>query len=222
MYKEVEFMQLKNRIEEVNQYWTDIYYLLHYAHEENISQDWLLNHSTVADKLGNGIHNYFGNPDCSVDICIQDTGGPTVESTSTPRVESTNIGFDVNEVGTPSPKLAKALETLLNGTLSNEPSLFSDKTAGMLNGVSITKEGVAIVDFTDFSKLIPQATTSAGRIQLFKELNSVVFQFANVKQVYYQFDGSFSDFCYWLEIVEEPFTKAENEKVFGLANHYYI
>ena len=122
-----------------------------------------------------------------------------------------NIGFDIRTFGKKHPELEKAMLDLLNNS-SGESYIFSEKTAGLLNGVSVSDDGVAVVDFVNFSHIIPNAGTSAGKAEMFKSLNSVVFQFDNIEQVYYQFDGSHSDWAYWLEAVEGPVTREQYYK----------
>jgi hypothetical protein len=121
---------------------------------------------------------------------------------------NTEIGYDIEQVGEPFPQLEKALEFLLKG--SNQESLFSGKTEGMLNGVSMQEDGTTVVDFKNFSNIIGSTTAEKGK--LYNELNATVFQFDEVSKVYYQFDGSFSEWCYWLQTMEEPVTREEWDK----------
>ena len=102
------------------------------------------------------------------------------------------------------PRLRAALEAQLAGPAPDEQargliSWFSEDTAGMLNSVSITPDGIAIVDFKDFSRIIPNASTSAGSYMLLSELNSTIFQFEDIKAVEYRFDGSCEPFWFWLQ-----------------------
>ncbi len=98
-----------------------------------------------------------------------------------------------------------AMEELLKGPTKEErnsgyTSWFSEKTTGMVKGVSL-HEGRAIVDFADFSRLIPNASTSAGAQQLLAELTRTACQFPNVREVEYRFDGSNQAFMAWLQMV---------------------
>lgn len=122
-----------------------------------------------------------------------------------------DIGFDIHTFGKRHPELEKALLNLL-GNSSGESEIFSEQTAGMLNGAAVSDDGVAVVDFKDFSQIIPNAATTASKAKLNKEINSAVFQFNEIDTVYYQFDGSFSDWCYWLETAEEPITRENFQK----------
>ncbi|HEV2755642.1 MAG TPA: GerMN domain-containing protein [Actinomycetota bacterium] len=76
-------------------------------------------------------------------------------------------------------------------------STFIPATAGMLNGVRVEPGGRAIVDFKNFSGLIPHASTSAGSENLLGQLNRTMFQFEEVTSVTYWFDGSCDAF--WLD-----------------------
>lgn len=101
------------------------------------------------------------------------------------------------------------LEELLEGPTEEERgsgfiSWFSGDTTAMLNDVSISDEGVAIVDFDDFSHIIPNASTSAGSALLLSQLNGTVFQFDNIEAIIYQFDESCKAFWYWLQSTCHP------------------
>jgi hypothetical protein len=101
--------------------------------------------------------------------------------------------------------LRTALEQQLLGPTEAEHaegyfSWFSYQTAGMLNRVSIDSEGHAVVDFEDFSDIIPNASASAGSRILLGELNATVFQFSTVRSVEYHFNGSCEAFFEWLQV----------------------
>ena len=97
-----------------------------------------------------------------------------------------------------------ALDELLKGPTAEERtagyhSWFSEKTAGMVKGVSL-HDGLAIVDFANFSGIIPSASSSAGSQELLGELGATVAQFTNVRQIEYRFDGSNKAFMEWLQM----------------------
>jgi spore germination protein GerM len=101
--------------------------------------------------------------------------------------------------------LGAALDALLAGPTETEQargisSWFSAATAGMLLGVSVSDQGHAVVDFADFSTVIPNASTSAGSAMLLNELNHTVFQFDNVRSVEYRFEGDCTRFFEWLQL----------------------
>jgi hypothetical protein len=78
-------------------------------------------------------------------------------------------------------------------------SWFADSTASMLRGVELDEAGRAVVDFDDFSRIIPGASSSAGSALLLNELNATVFQFAEVREVEYRFEGDCDAFWNWLQ-----------------------
>lgn len=97
-----------------------------------------------------------------------------------------------------------ALAQLLAGPTAEEQaegmgSWFSEETAGMLRGVVI-EEGMAEVDFADFSEIIPNASSSCGSAQLLAQLDSTVLQFPQVEEVLYSFDGDRAVFYEWLQL----------------------
>jgi Sporulation and spore germination len=103
-----------------------------------------------------------------------------------------------------SPAVLRAvLEALLRGPTNQERaagyhSFFSDATAGMLRGVAVSN-GVARVDFRDFSSIIPNASSSAGSAQLIEQLRATIFQFPTVRAAEIMFDGSCDRFWTWLQ-----------------------
>jgi hypothetical protein len=100
--------------------------------------------------------------------------------------------------------LRATLESLLFGPTTRERAMgldswFSHKTASIRVAVAVTAEGTAVINFEDFSALIPNASTSAGSRDLLAQLNATVFQFQDVAAVEYQFDSSCEAFWNWLQ-----------------------
>lgn len=98
-----------------------------------------------------------------------------------------------------------ALAQLLAGPTAEEQaqdlhSWFSEETAGMLNSVVI-EDGVAEVDFADFSGIIPNASSSCGSAGLLAQLDNTVLQMPQVDEVVYSFDGDRAAFYEWLQLV---------------------
>jgi hypothetical protein len=96
-----------------------------------------------------------------------------------------------------------ALDALLRGPGVEEiatglSSFFSHETAGMLNSVEV-RDGVAFIDFRDFSGVIPNASASAGSAQLLDQIAGTVFQFEAVREAALSFDGSCDAFWNWLQ-----------------------
>jgi hypothetical protein len=101
-------------------------------------------------------------------------------------------------------RLSATLESLLEGLTESErqaglDSWFSGATAGMLQEVTIAEDGAASISFHDFSRIIPNASTSAGSSMLLSQLHGTVFQFPEVQAVTYQFNGSCDAFWNWLQ-----------------------
>jgi hypothetical protein len=99
--------------------------------------------------------------------------------------------------------LAFALNALLAGPTPAEleaglTSFFSAATAGMLNRAEV-RAGVAYLDFADFSRMIPNASTSAGSAQLLDQIAGTVFQFDGIHEAVLTFDGSCDAFWNWLQ-----------------------
>lgn len=103
-----------------------------------------------------------------------------------------------------SADLRAALEQLLRGPTvqpqtGDAHSWFSAETTGALRSATVDSSGHATVDFRDLQSLIPNASSSAGSTLLLEELNSTVFQFAGIRSVEYQMDGSCDRFWEWLQ-----------------------
>jgi spore germination protein GerM len=111
--------------------------------------------------------------------------------------------------------LAGALRALLAGPTAEERatgihSWFSDETASMLRSVTIADGGATIIDFADFSSIIPNASTSAGSAMLLGELNHTVFEFPEIATVEYRFEGSCAAFFNWLQADCQPIARGEH------------
>jgi hypothetical protein len=100
--------------------------------------------------------------------------------------------------------LRTALEQLLRGPTPAEraagyQSFFSERTAGMLNRVAVGADGVARIDFDDFSSIVPNASSSAGSEQLLAQLRATILQFPTVLAAEITFAGSCERFWNWLQ-----------------------
>ncbi len=99
--------------------------------------------------------------------------------------------------------LAATMTALLAGPTAAErdsgyTSWFSDQTAGML--ISARTDGVARVDFEDFSALIPNASSSCGSQSLLAQLDRTATQSPGVDRAVYSFEGDTSRFYEWLQL----------------------
>lgn len=103
-----------------------------------------------------------------------------------------------------APTLLKgAMQALLSGPTKAERARgyggwFSARTAGHLRSVRISN-GVALIDFRNFTRDIPNASTSCGSALLLAQLDRTAKQFATVTYAVYAFDGSRRAFYEWLQ-----------------------
>lgn len=108
------------------------------------------------------------------------------------------------ERGVPAAEpLRAALTALLAGPTAVEraagiESWFSDSTRAMLHSVAVD-DSLAVVDFADFSRIIPNASSSLGSSMLLAELNTTVFANSDAAAVEYRFDGSCDAFGEWVQ-----------------------
>lgn len=111
--------------------------------------------------------------------------------------------------------LTGAMRKLLEGPTRAERrrgygGWFSARTAGMLRSVRVAG-GVAYVDFANFSKIIPNASSSCGSRLLLAQLDRTTKQFPTVRKAIYSFTGSRKAFYEWLQL-SPPTVKAAQER----------
>ena len=99
--------------------------------------------------------------------------------------------------------LTGAMRALLAGPSAAERSRgfggwFSHKTAGHVRGIRIA-DSVAYVDFRNFARDIPNASSSCGSALLLAQLDRTARQFSTVRLAVYSFDGSRRAFYEWLQ-----------------------
>ena len=99
--------------------------------------------------------------------------------------------------------LTGAMRALVAGPTGSERARgyggwFSTKTAGTLRSVRLSG-GIAYVDFRDFSRLIPNASSSCGSTLLLAQLNRTARQFPTVRRTVYSFNGNRRAFYEWLQ-----------------------
>jgi hypothetical protein len=100
--------------------------------------------------------------------------------------------------------LTGAMRALLRGPTAAERrrgyrGWFSGKTAGMLRSVRITS-GTAYIDFRNFSRLLPGASSSCGSASLLAQLDRTATQFPTVSRAIYSFNGNRRAFYEWLQL----------------------
>jgi hypothetical protein len=173
-----------------------------YLHDVN----WMLNHSTVGNIIANGIHLGIDANDCRYETCMtlteemkQELSEPV--NTNLPSLKLEEISFDYVSHGV----AFKDLENDLNALINNKASVLSYLSGSTgLNGVSINDDGVVIVDFKHFDKGGP---SSYQKSLLYDELYNTLFKYDEVKEVYVQFDGSFTSWVVWLESTPKPMVR---------------
>ncbi len=103
----------------------------------------------------------------------------------------------------PPELLTGAFEALLAGPTDDETeagygSWFSPEIGWSVESVTIS-DGIARIDFTEDSPLIPNASTSCGSMALRAQLDSTATQFPTVEQTVYSFGGDVAAFYHWLQ-----------------------
>lgn len=146
---------------------------------------------------------YLLSPEYDGIHIYQLTLGKNFDSKLKQQVEENSIGFDINTFGQPFPELKEKIEQLFV-----QDTIFANYGyEGTVNGVAIDEKGTVVVDFKHF--LAPGPSTYE-RQQISTALYQAIFEsFPEVQEVYLQFDGSFSAWCSWLEITEEPWKRKE-------------
>lgn len=109
--------------------------------------------------------------------------------------------------------LLRALQELVGGPTEPERdagfhSFFSQETAGSVRSVVVDADGVARIDFTDFSTIIPNASSSAGSGDLLAQLRLTIFQYPTIREARLSFDGSCEAFWNWLQRGCQPLVPA--------------
>lgn len=95
-----------------------------------------------------------------------------------------------------------AFESLLAGPTAAESSAtswFSTETADALRSVSLA-EGRLTVDLADLSSVISGASSSCGSAALLAQLQATGFQFPEVEEIEFQFEGSCESFFNFLQM----------------------
>lgn len=132
------------------------------------------------------------------------TLGKQYESFIKEQTDLVNFGYNYETFGDLYPELEKELNELL----SNKKLPYGNEDS--LNGVAINEEGTVVIDFKDF---LAPGPASAESQELFQALYSATFEkFPEIQEVYFQFDGSFSAWCYWLGSTEEPWKRQDGSK----------
>ncbi|HJQ94707.1 MAG TPA: GerMN domain-containing protein [Acidimicrobiia bacterium] len=95
-----------------------------------------------------------------------------------------------------------AFESLLAGPTQAESgatSWFSADTSDALRSVTLA-DGLLTVDLDDLSSVISGASSSCGSAALLAQLTATGFQFPEVQEIEFQFEGSCDDFFNFLQM----------------------
>jgi len=101
-------------------------------------------------------------------------------------------------------RIEYAVKQLIQGPTKEEIadefiSIFNEETADLIHSIELQDSGHLIVDFVDFSKVIPNGNTSANSFSMLEMLNKTVSQFGEVETIEYRFDGGCEEFYAWLQ-----------------------
>jgi hypothetical protein len=102
-------------------------------------------------------------------------------------------------------RIGFAIQQLLQGPTKEERqkgygSIFNQDTAGYFRGYQLdSSTGHLILNFKDFSKVIPNGSASAASMAMMEQLNTTIAQFEDVKTIEYRFEGSCEQFYGWLQ-----------------------
>jgi len=125
---------------------------------------------------------------------------PIVEEPKTePFTENSNEEFyELDKHGLPFPKLESDLNNLMSHGYQTEQlnSRNVEVLASSLNGVAIDENGTLVVEFKDFRNEFGSLTTNEMGVFLWP-LHDTIFKYAEVKHVYFTFEGSFTDWYMW-------------------------
>lgn len=95
-----------------------------------------------------------------------------------------------------------AFEALLAGPVETESgatSWFSAETADALRSATVA-DGLLTVDLADLSSIIPGASSSCGSSAFLAQLQATGFQFAEVQEIDFQFEGRCDAFFGFLQM----------------------
>lgn len=109
--------------------------------------------------------------------------------------DPSEITFDVNSHGEAFPELQSDLNSVLNS--------LSETLTDSVQAVSINEEGTVVVNLKDFRESLGSLTTNE-KGELLTPLYDTVFDYPQVKEAYFTFNGSFTAWYEWLESTRDP------------------
>ena len=147
--------------------------------------DWMRLSTTVGNRIGAGIDNYFGNPRCPPCPMSAPLRDDSADASADDGIASTEPATETRRSRT----LETSLADLLRG--SREESAIG--YGGSVTSVETAPGGTAVVDFARLPGLVRASTTSIARA-LIGDLNAVLFADPRVEAVEYRLSGSCSKF----------------------------
>lgn len=138
--------------------------------------------------------------------------------------------FKLDKHGLPFPELENDLNHLMSYGYQTDQldSRNVEVLANSLNGVAIDEKGTLVVEFKDFRNEFGSLTSNEMGVFLWP-LHDTVFKYAEVKRIYFTFEGSFTDWYMWLQSGPEPMVRnierylADNKVLFDelIKNHAF-
>lgn len=150
----------------------------------------------MGNRIGAGIDDYLGNPRCPP--CPTLAGGSSSATTDTASIEAAASPFEPTDTSA-AERSASLEDAYLRVLAGGRDGSFGVETAGMLSGVWLTDDDVAVVDFKDIRNMVANTTTTYGARAMLNDLNGAGFAHPPVHQIEYRLDGSCLDFWSWLE-----------------------
>ncbi|WP_075619565.1 hypothetical protein [Paenisporosarcina indica] len=112
--------------------------------------------------------------------------------------ETSEITFDVESHGEAFPEL----QSDINAVLKSLSATLTDS----VKAVSINGEGTVVVDLKDFRQDLGSLTTNE-KGEFLWPLYDTVFKYPQVKEVYFTFESSFTEWYTWLESTPDPMVR---------------
>ena len=105
-----------------------------------------------------------------------------------------------------------ALEQLLAGPTPEErdlgySSVLPSGSEGLLIGVDVNEDGLAMVDFTNALQRLGPLNSSHSRFLFFGTVGETIFQFRDVQAVEFRIEGSCDQFARYFETFCEPWLR---------------
>lgn len=117
--------------------------------------------------------------------------------------------FDLTTHGDSFPELENDLNNLMSqGYVFDTRNV--EVLANSINGVSINENGTLVVEFKDFRQEFGSLTTNEIGEFLWP-LYDTVFKYPEVNEVYFTFEGNFTNWYQWLESTPDPMIRQKEQ-----------